>query len=104
MEMGVPGRNLAWWNVSHIIDYLLEWCPRKLSVDPKHCDDIREALGHWFRFLDARNLLSSDGHSVEILLDAVEVLRDDFIAAMAIEASLEWRSLSSHSAPMRVST
>ena len=74
--------NLAWWNVSHIIDYLLEWCPRKLSVDPKHCDDIREALGHWFRFLDARNLLSSDGHSVEILLDAVEVLRDDFIAAM----------------------
>ena len=74
--------NLAWWQVSHTMDYLLEWCPRKLSVDSKHCDGIREALGHWLRFLDARKLLSSDSHPVEMLLDAVEVLRDDFITAM----------------------
>ncbi|NNN02362.1 MAG: hypothetical protein HKL86_11075, partial [Acidimicrobiaceae bacterium] len=75
--------NLTWWQVSHVMDYLLEWCPRKLSVSPNQCDDIREALGHWFRFLDAGKLLSADGHPVEMLLDAVEVLRDDFIAAMS---------------------
>ena len=74
--------NLAWWRTSHVMDYLLEWCPRQLSVKADQCDGVHEALAHWIRFLDANQLLSTHSQPVAQLLDVTEALRDDFIAAM----------------------
>ena len=74
--------NLASWHVSHVADYLLAWCPRQLSVLATECDGTREALGHWLRFLAAKQLLSPESDPLTSLLEAVESLRDDFIAAM----------------------
>lgn len=75
--------DLAWWRVTHVSDFLLEWCPRSLSVDASECDGVREGLGYWFDFLNDENLFSSGADPISDLRGALAALRDDFLSAMS---------------------
>jgi len=81
-KWGYADGRLASWAVVDIVEFLLEWCPRKLSVTPERCDFILEALRQWLRYLDAVSLLAADAGPVVGLMNTIEALRGDFIAAM----------------------
>jgi hypothetical protein len=81
-KWGYADGRLASWAVIDIVEFLLEWCPRKLSVAPERCDFILVALHQWLRYLDAVSLLATDAEPAVVLMNAVEALRGDFIMAM----------------------
>jgi len=72
---------LASWSVLDVAEFLLEWCPRKLSVPPENCNSILVALRQWLGYLDAGNLLTS-ATGPAVLINAIDALRGDFVAAM----------------------
>jgi hypothetical protein len=81
-KWGYADGDLGSWSVLDIAEFLLEWCPRKLSVPPERCDVILVALREWLGYLDAAKLSTSDTEPVAILMNAIAAMRDDFIAAM----------------------
>ncbi|MFN2504173.1 MAG: hypothetical protein ABR540_08080, partial [Acidimicrobiales bacterium] len=38
-KWGYAGGDLATWTVEDLDEFLLEWCPRKLSMPPEECSD-----------------------------------------------------------------
>lgn len=58
-KWGYGDGDLATWTVPDLEEFLLRWCPRKLSVDPRECGDIPAAIGSFCTFLAARGLLGS---------------------------------------------
>jgi hypothetical protein len=81
-KWGYADGRLASWAVLDIVEFLLEWCPRKLSVAPERCDFIWVALHQWLGYLDAESLLAVDAEPAVVLMNAIEALRGDFMAAM----------------------
>jgi hypothetical protein len=73
---------LATWRTSDIAEFLLEWCPRKLSVTQADCVTIPVALVSFLSFLDEEDLLGPGSAPVDRLIEAVTVLAKDFVEAM----------------------
>ncbi|MGH9113171.1 MAG: hypothetical protein ACRDZN_12890 [Acidimicrobiales bacterium] len=74
--------DLGRWRTGDVGEFLLEWCPRKLSVSPADCESIPDALAAFTAFLDAEGLLGAGSASATALSEAAASLRDEFLAAM----------------------
>jgi len=75
-------RCLARWTTNDVTEFLLEWCPRKLSVAPADALGIPPALAAFFAFLEEEELLDSRS-SFERLADTVLAAAEEFASAMA---------------------
>jgi hypothetical protein len=73
---------LATWRTGDVAEFLLEWCPRKLSVTQADCVSIPLALTAFLTFLDAERLLTVGSTPVEVLTEAVVSLAEEFVLAM----------------------
>jgi hypothetical protein len=73
---------LATWRTGDIAEFLLEWCPRKLSVTQADCITIPFALVSFLSFLDEEDLLGPGSAPVDRLIEAVTVLAEEFVEAM----------------------
>lgn len=82
-KWGYGDRNLARWRISDIAEYLLEWCPRKLSVPLGECEAVFEGLASFIEFLAAEGLLDPASPPPDTLEVAMEELAVPFFEAMS---------------------
>ena len=73
---------LATWRTGDVAEFLLEWCPRKLSVTQADCVMIPIGLVTFFSFLADQNLFGRGSAPVGRLVGAVTELTEEFVAAM----------------------
>ena len=74
--------DLGLWRTTDVDEFLLDWCPRKLSVSQADSATIPAALAAFTAFLDDRGLLRPGSHSVAALTDAAKRRTDEFVMAM----------------------
>ena len=74
--------DLGLWRTRDVGEFLLEWCPRKLSVSQADCLSIPGSLVTLIAFLDAQGLLRSGSSSVAALAEAAARVTEEFVAAM----------------------
>jgi hypothetical protein len=73
---------LATWRTGDVAEFLLEWCPRKLSVTQADCVTIPLAVVSFPGFLDAEALHGPGSAPVDRLIEAVTSLAEEFVVAM----------------------
>lgn len=73
---------LGLWRTDDVYEFLLDWCPRKLSVSPADCVSIPGALAVFTAFLGASRLLAPGSSTVETLAEATDALHSPFVRAM----------------------
>ena len=74
--------HLGRWRTEEVAEFLLEWCPRKLSMSPADSLSIPPAVAALTQFLEAQDLLAPGSSPVAALADAVLAVSDEFVAAM----------------------
>ena len=75
--------DLGWWRVEHLQEFLLEWCPRKLSASAEEVRSLPSSLARFVAFLDAEELLAPGSASPAAVTRAAEALRPGFLSAMS---------------------
>ena len=73
---GYDDGRLGRWTQGDLREYLLDYFPRKVSVDEETLDAVPECVCAFLGFLDARGSLS--GEPLEQLMEACETLREEF--------------------------
>lgn len=81
-KWGYGDGDLGRWRTGDIGEFLLEWCPRKLSASPADCVSIPGALAAFVTFLDAEGLLASRSSPAAALAETAASLTGEFVAAM----------------------
>lgn len=81
-KWGYGDGNLTRWRTGDVTEFLLEWCPRKLSVSQADCLSIPAAVAAFAAFLHAEGLLAPGSSSPAALAGTVANARDEFVAAM----------------------
>jgi hypothetical protein len=81
-KWGYGDGNLGCWEPEELAEFLLEWCPRKLSIPPEACGALPAAVQTLLRFLDASNLLDAACAPVPVLEEAIDRLAPGYITAM----------------------
>ena len=74
---GYDDGRLGRWTRADLAEYLLEYFPRKVSVDEETLAAVPECVSAFLEFLAARGSLS--GEPLEQLEEACESLRDEFL-------------------------
>lgn len=74
--------HLGTWRTRDVHEFLLEWCPRKLSVSQADCLSIPGSLVAFSAFLHAEGLLSPGSSSLAALAETAAALAEEFVAAM----------------------
>nr|MDQ6911229.1 hypothetical protein [Actinomycetota bacterium] len=74
--------NLGLWRVEDLEEFLLDWCPRKLSVSPTDCVTIPPSLAAFVEFMHTAGLLAPGSSPVVQLSEAAIEMTDDFVFAM----------------------
>ncbi len=74
--------DLGRWRAPDVAEFLLEWCPRKLSVSQDDCLSIPSALAAFTTFLESEGLLASGSSPAAALAEAAEGLAGEFVTAM----------------------
>src|ERR1700761_1719663 len=62
--------HLGRWTAGDITEFLLRWCPRKLSVPAEECADIPGDIAAFTDYLAARKLLAPGSASAAVLRSA----------------------------------
>lgn len=86
-KWGYGDGDLGHWTVSDISEFLLEWCPRKLSVSPAECVTIPASIAAFTAFLGDAGLLHPGSSSADDLARAAADMADAFVAAMGDPAN-----------------
>ena len=81
-KWGYGDGDLGRWTTSDIGEFLLDWCPRKLSVSQPECATIPASLASFTAFLSHEGLLAPDSSAVDELAKAAVDATDDFVEAM----------------------
>lgn len=81
------GGDLGTWTVADLDEFLLGWCPRKLSMTPDECPDFPASVGVFCTFLAARGLLSSRSDPPKLLHRHCERLSRAFVREMSDPAN-----------------
>ena len=79
--------DLGKWTTADVREFLLDWCPRKLSVSQADCASIPDALMAFIAFLDAAGFLASGSSSVAALAETAARLSGEFVEAMGDESN-----------------
>ncbi len=74
--------DLVSWDPASLLEYLVGWCPSKLSAGPEAVGEIVGGLHALLGMLDSEGLLAHDGESLETLNDVIEVLEPEAFEAM----------------------
>jgi hypothetical protein len=67
---------LGHWTRHDLAEFLLEYFPRKVTMDDESLGAVPDCVLGFLKFLDARGSLS--GESLELLEEALDLLRDEF--------------------------
>lgn len=81
-KWGYAGGDLGRWTTGDIGEFLLEWCPRKLSMPPEESATIPFAVATLMAFLNDEALLSPGSSPPGDLISETVDLTDEFVAAM----------------------
>ena len=79
--------DLGRWTAADVVEFLLEWCPRKLSMPPAECANIPTSLAAFAAFLDDHHLLNPGSSPLMDLVATAAELTDRFVAAMGDESN-----------------
>lgn len=79
--------DLGLWRTTDVDEFLLDWCPRKLSVSQAESVTIPAALAAFLGFLGSEGLLAPGSASVAALAEAADLRTDEFVAAMGDSSS-----------------
>ena len=81
-KWGYSDGDLGRWQTGDVAEFLLEWCPRKLSVSQADCGSIPSSLAAFAAFLDDQALLAPGSSTVEDLAATSASMTERFVAAM----------------------
>lgn len=81
-KWGYGDGNLGSWQPAELAEFLLEWCPRKLSVPQHECGGLPAAVQTLLRFLAASGLLDPACSPVPVLETAIDRLAPEYVGAM----------------------
>jgi hypothetical protein len=73
---GYDDGRLGRWTSADLAEYLLDYFPRKVSVDAETLDAVPECAKAFLAFMQARGSLS--GEPLEVLEEAIDVLGEEF--------------------------
>lgn len=71
------------WTCADVEEFLLEWCPRKLSADPEDVEGLPGSVAAWVDFLAHEGLLADGGDPPGRIRDYCAAVPSRFRAAMA---------------------
>lgn len=74
--------DLGWWRTEHVVEFLLEWCPRKLSVFGADAESIPGSLAAFAAFLADAGLLAEGSSTLHELERSAAALAGSFMEAM----------------------
>ena len=74
-KWGYGDGDLGRWQTGDVAEFLLEWCPRKLSVSQADCLSIPTALVAFMAFLESEGLLATGSSPAAALADVAASLR-----------------------------
>lgn len=74
--------DLGWWRSEHVAEFLLEWCPRKLSVFGADAHSIPSSLASFVAFLADAGLLAKGSSPLGEVQQFAAALAGPFTAAM----------------------
>lgn len=66
-KVGYSDGRLDRWERDEVEEFLLGWCPRKLSVPADFANELTESIANGFVFLGEQGLLSSRGEDARVL-------------------------------------
>jgi len=75
--------DLSEWTIGDVSEFLLAWCPRKLSASAAECQTIPGALVAFVEFLDDEGLLGAGSAPAAHLGQVVHAMSGEFVASMA---------------------
>lgn len=81
-KWGYGDGDLCTWRLGDVAEYLLEWCPRKLSVPPEDWATFPAGFGALAGFLTTVGLLGPASAPLPKLLDALRQLLPEYLEAM----------------------
>jgi hypothetical protein len=82
---GYGDGHLGRWTRIDLAEFLLDWFPRKVTAEPETLEDVIDCVIAFLRFLDERESLS--GEPLDVLAEASEELREEFLEATADPSS-----------------
>lgn len=74
--------DLGRWRIGDIREFLLEWCPRKLSVSQADCGSIPSSLAAFTSFLHEEGLLAPGSSPVDAIAKTTASFTERFVGAM----------------------
>ncbi|MGH3913100.1 MAG: hypothetical protein ACRDTC_06780 [Pseudonocardiaceae bacterium] len=86
-KWGYQDGRLGRWTVADLEEFLLEWCPRKLSVPPAECGGIPTSIRAFMTFLAARGLLAPGSAALSQLQRCCERNVSNFVTKMGDPAN-----------------
>jgi hypothetical protein len=81
-KWGYSDGDLGTWSIADIDEFLLEWCPRKISMAPEEAASLPRSLSAFLTFLDGEHLLSARSSQLHRMLVHLAGMGDGVIAAM----------------------
>ena len=81
-KWGYAGGDLARWTTADVGEFLIEWCPRKVSMPPEESSTIPVSLAALIAFLNEEALLSPGSSPAGDLISETVDLTATFIDAM----------------------
>lgn len=82
-KWGYGDGDLGSWGTPHVAEFLLDWCPRKLSGPAADAAQIPASLAALAAFLDDQGLLGAGSSPAAELVRVARSLTDEFVAAMS---------------------
>ncbi len=80
---GYSDGDLATWTTAQLDEFLLEWCPRKVSMSPSEAPELVMSLRRFFTFLAAEGVLGLGSSSLRALDAHLMRVRAPFVQAMS---------------------
>jgi hypothetical protein len=86
-KFGYGDGHLGRWTAGEITEFLLGWCPRKLSVPQEDCAAIPGNIATFTDYLAAQGLLARGSAAAAVLRAAATDATAEFVAEMGNPAS-----------------
>jgi hypothetical protein len=84
---GYTDGRLAVWRRQDIDEFLLDWCPRKLTASTEDARSMPASIALAFRYLADQDLLELPSDPVDVLAEHTLSLQDQFLTAMSDPAN-----------------